>query len=113
MTWSSKQIFPEIFKILMIVLLLTVAITPDGIAIQAAPVNGPPAADQTSLYNGDRENPEPDTWNPGKNLSSVKQQTWFQDLIIQWYLKPLCVLYPPSFPSIFFQPDRAPPLMNP
>lgn len=109
MSWPRKQFAPKMFRILMMVLLFIVAIAPDNIGTQAAPLNAAPGG-QMSSYNDDRGDAEPNSWNATKSPPAYEQETQLLHLVIKHYLKQLCGGHIPPSPSIFFQPDRAPPV---
>jgi hypothetical protein len=99
---------PKIFTIL--ILLFVIAVTTDNVALQATFLNATHIP-QLSLNDNETEESEHDTQNAPIDLSTCESELQSLHLFIRYYIKHFKGYHIPSSPSIFFQPDRAPPVL--
>lgn len=107
MLWLRKRVVPQILKILM--LLFVVVVATDDLTVQSVFMNATPTLQQT-LCSGDDGDVDRHVWMAPKYLSRSEHDMQRQNLAIGNYLEQFKGLLIPSSPSIFFQPDRAPPI---
>lgn len=107
MSWLREQVVPKILQIVM--LLFVVAIAADDVVFQATSLNVTPTLQQ-ALCNDDSGDTERHTWKAPKYLSRSDHDVQWLHLVIRNYLEQFNGYLIPSSPSIFFQPDRAPPV---
>jgi hypothetical protein len=107
MSWLREHAVPKMFQIMM--LLFVVAIAADDLAFQAASLNVTPTLQQ-ALCNDDSGDTDRHTLKAPKYLSRNDYDVQRLHLVIRNYLEQFNGYLIPSSPSIFFQPDRAPPV---
>jgi hypothetical protein len=97
-------------KILQILLLLFVATASESVALQATSLNAT-HIQRLSLNDNETEESEHNTQNAPIDLSTCENELQSLHLFIRYYIKHFKGYHIPSSPSIFFQPDRAPPVL--
>ncbi len=107
MSKLRKQIIPQLFHIL--IFLLVCAVTADDFTFQPPSLNTKPVLQQI-LNNDDPGDGERHIWKVSKNLPRSEYDSPYSFLVIRNYLKHFSECLIPASPSIFFQPDRAPPV---
>lgn len=106
MLWLRKRVVPHMIQVLL--LILTVAVATDGLAVQNAFLNVEPTV-SLGLYNGDSGDNEYRSWKMPKCPSVIEVAPILSPLFGR--ISPdmstnLLILSPPGF---FPQPDRGPP----
>jgi hypothetical protein len=97
-------------KMLQILLLLFFATDSESFALQATFLNATHIP-QLSLNDNETEESEHNTQNAPIDLSTCESELQSLHLFIRYYIKHFKGYHIPSSPSIFFQPDRAPPVL--
>ena len=106
MSWPRKHVVPQVLQILMLV--LAVAVVGDDFVVQNVSLNTTPALQQ-ALCNDDPGDDNLHAWKTFTHLSIGDTDAQLLHIVIRRYLAQFNGRLIPSPPSIFFQPDRAPP----
>jgi len=106
MSWLRRQVVPKILQVLM--LLFIIAFIADDVGLQTVSLNVTPSQ-QLLLYDdaGDHEH---QTWKAFTYLSGSEHNLQWPQLVAGNYVDRFNGCHIPSSPSIFFRPDRAPPV---
>lgn len=108
MSWLRKHVVPKMIQILM--MFFIVAVATDDVAVQNVFLNSTLILKQAALYNDDPgNNAERHVWRAPQYFSRSEDNAQPLHLVIRNYLDQFNGLLIPAPPSIFFQPDRAPP----
>ena len=107
MSFLSKQNMPKMIAIL--ILLFAIAVTADA-TLQVTSLNVTPTF-QLSSYDGDIGESEHHAQKVAKYLSICENEVQLKCFVIRYYLKQVKGYHIPPSPSIFFRPDRAPPVL--
>jgi hypothetical protein len=106
MSWLRKRVVPQMYQILM--LLFIVAITGDDLVIQRAFLKSDPALKQ-AVCNEDPDDAGCHVWKLHQYPLKIEDDAQLSHLVIRRYLDQFNGHLILTSPSMFFQPDRAPP----
>ena len=106
MSWPRKHVVPQVLQILM--LILAVAVAGDDFVVQNVSLNATPVLQQ-ALCNDDPGDDNLHALKAFTHLSRSDADAQLSHIVIKRYLAQFNGHLRPSPPSIFFQPDRAPP----
>jgi hypothetical protein len=107
MFWLRRRVVPKTIQILMV--FLVVAITTNDLEPQSVSLNSTFILKQATFCNDDPGNAERHVIRVPKYLSRCGDNAQSLHQVIRNYLDQFNGLLVPAPPSIFFQPDRAPP----
>ena len=107
MSWPRKHVAPQVLQILMLV--IAVAVAGDDFVVQNVSLNATPTLQQALCNDDDPSDDELHAWEAFPCLLGSDTNPQLLYIVIRHYLAQFDGNLIQSPPSIFFQPDRAPP----